>query len=153
MNQGKLEVVKQEMARVNVNILGISELQWTGMGEFNSDDHYIYYCGQESLRRNGLAIMVNKRIQNAVVGCNLKNDSMISVCFQGKPFSVTVIQVYAPTSNTEEAEVERFYEDLQDFLELTPQKRSLIKDVIKTHPVFLAVLSTSLCVFFSVQVY
>ena len=138
---------------MNTDILGISELRWTGMGEFNSDDHYIYYCGQESLRRNGLAIMVNKRIQNAVVGCNLKNDSMISVCFQGKPFSVTVIQVYAPTSNTEEAEVERFYEDLQDFLELTPQKRSLIKDVIKTHPVFLAVLSTSLCVFFSVQVY
>ena len=84
---------------MNVNILGISELKWTGMGEFNSDGHYIYYCGQESLRRNGLAIMVNKRIQNAVVGCNLKNDSMISVCFQGKPFSVTVIQVYAPTTN------------------------------------------------------
>ena len=146
-------MVKQEMAIVNFNVLGISELKWTGMGEFNSDDHYIYYCVQESLRRNGLAIMVNKRIQNAVVGCNLKNDRMISVCFQGKPFSVTVIQVYAPTSNTEEAEVEQFYEDLQDFLELTPPKRSLIKDVIKTHPVFLAVLSTSLCVFFSVQVY
>ena len=123
MNQGKLEVVKQEMARVNVNILGISKLKWTGMGEFNSDDHYIYCCGQESLRRNGVAIMVNKRVQNAVLGCNLKNDRMISVHFQGKPFSITVIQVDAPTSNSEEAEVERFYEDLQDVLELTPQKR------------------------------
>ena len=122
MNQGKLEVVKQEMARVNINILGISELKWTGMGEFNSDDHYIYYCGQESLRRNGGALIVNKRVQNAVLGCNLKNDRMISVCFQGKPFSITVIQVYAPTSNAEEAEVEQFYEDLQDLLELTPKK-------------------------------
>ena len=122
MNQGKLEVVKQEMARVNVDILGISELKWTGMGEFNSDDHYIYYCGQESLRRNGVAIMVNKRVQNAVLGCNLKNDGMISVRLQGKPFNITVIQVYAPTSNAEEAEVEWFYEDLQDLLELTPQK-------------------------------
>ena len=122
MNQGKLEVVKQEMARVNIDILGISELKWTGMGEFNSDDHYIYYCRQESLRRNGVAIMVNKRVQNAVLGCNLKNDRMISVRLQGKPFSITVIQVYAPTSNTEEAEVERFYEDLQDLLELTPKK-------------------------------
>ena len=92
------------------------------MGEFNSDDHYIYYCGQESLRRNGIAIMVNKRVRNAVLGCNLKNDRMISVCFQGKPFSITVIQVYAPTSNAEEAEVEQFYEDLQDLLELTPKK-------------------------------
>ena len=108
MNQGKLEVVKQEMARVNVDILGISELKWTGMGEFNSDDHYIYYCGQESLRRNGVAIMVNKRVRNAVLGCNLKKDRVISVCLQGKPFNITVIQVYAPTSNTEEAEVERF---------------------------------------------
>ena len=98
MNQGKLEVVKQEMARVNVDILGISELKWTGMGEFNSDDHYIYYCGQESLRRNGVAIMVNKRVQNAVLGCNLKNDRVISIRFQGKPFSITVIQVYAPTN-------------------------------------------------------
>ena len=106
MDQGKLEVVKQEMARVNIDILGISELKWTGMGEFNSDDHYIYYCGQESLQRNGVAIIVNKRIQNAVLGCNLKNDRMISVHFQGKPFSITVTQVYAPTSNTEEAEVE-----------------------------------------------
>ena len=92
MNQGKLEVVKQEMARVNVNILGIRELKWTGMGEFNSDDHYIYYCGQESLRRNGVAIMVNKRVQNAVLGCNLKNNRMISVCFQVKPLNITVIQ-------------------------------------------------------------
>ena len=120
MNQGKLEVVKQEMARVNVNILGISEireLKWTGMDEFNSDDHYIYYCGQESLRRNGVAIMVNKRVQNAVFGCNRKNDRMISVRFRGKPFNITVIQVYAPTCNAEEAEVERFYEDLQDLLE------------------------------------
>ena len=121
MNQGKLEVVKQEMARENVNILGISDLKWTGMGEFNSDDHYIYYCGQESLRRNGVAIMVNKRVRNTVLGCNLK-DRMISVRFQGKPFNIKVIQVYAPTSNTEEAEVERFYEDLQDLLELTPKK-------------------------------
>ena len=108
MNQGNLEVVKQEMARVNVNILGISKLRWTGMGEFNSDDHYIYYCGQESLRRNGVAIIVNKRVRNAVLGCNLKNDIMISVHFQGKPFKIMVIQVYAPTSNTEEAEVEWF---------------------------------------------
>ena len=91
MNQGKLEVVKQEMARVNVNILGISELKWTGMGDFNSDDHYIYYYGQESLRSNGVAIMVNKRVRNAVLECNLKNNKMISVCFQGKPFSITVI--------------------------------------------------------------
>ena len=95
------------------------------MGEFNSDDHYIYYCGQEFLRRNGVAIIVNKRAQNAVVGCNLKNDRMISVHFQGKPFNITVNQVYAPTSNAEEAEVERFYEDLQDLLELTPKKDDL----------------------------
>ena len=107
MNQGKLKVVKQEMARVNVDILGINELKWTGMGEFHSDDHYIYYCGQESLRRNGVGIMVNKRAQNAVLGCNLKNNRMISIHFQGKPFSITVIQVYAPTSNAQEAEVER----------------------------------------------
>ena len=103
MNQGQLEVVKQEMARVNIDTLGISELKWTGTGEFNSDDHYIYYCGQESLRRNGVAIMVNKRVWNAVLGYNLKNDRMISVRFQGKPFSITVIQVYASTSNAEEA--------------------------------------------------
>ena len=125
MNQGKLEVVKQEMARVNVDILGISELKWTGIGEFNSDDHYIYYCGQESFRRNGVDIMVNKRFRNAVLGCNLKNDKMISVRFQGKPFNIMVIQVYAPTSNAEEAEVERFYEDLQDLLELPPPKNVL----------------------------
>ena len=122
MNQGKLEVVKQEMTRVNINILGISELKWTGMGEFNSDDHYIYHCGQESVRRNGVAIIVNKRVQNVVLGCNLKNDRMISVCFQGKPFNITVIQVYALTRNAEEAEVEWLYEDLQDLLELTPKK-------------------------------
>ena len=122
MYQGKLEVVKQEMARVNVDILGISKLKWTGLGEFNSDDHYIYYCGQESLRRNGVAITANKRVQNAVLGCNLKNDRMISVHLQGKPFNITVIQVCAPTSNAEETEVEQFYEDLQDLLELTPPK-------------------------------
>ena len=122
MNQGKLKVVKQEMARVNIDILGVSELKWTGMGKFNSDDHYIYYCGQESFRRNGIAIMVNKRVQNAVLGCSLKNDRMISVHFQGKPFNIMMIQAYAPTSNAEEAEVERFYEDLQDLVELTPKK-------------------------------
>ena len=111
------------MARVNIDILGISELKWTGMGEFNSDDHYyICYYGQESLRRNGVAIIVNKRVQNAVLGCNHKNDRMISVCFQGKQFNITVIQVYSPASNAEDAEVEWFYEDLQDLLELTPQK-------------------------------
>ena len=110
------------MSRVNIDILGISKLKWTEMGEFNSDDHYIYYCGQESLRRNGVTIMVDKRVQNAVLGCNVKTDRMISVHFQGKPFSITVIQVYAPTSNAEEAEVEWFYEDLQDVLELTPKK-------------------------------
>ena len=122
MNQGKLEAVKQEMTRENVDILGVSELKWTGMGEFNSDDHYIYYCGQESLRRNGLAIIVNKKVQNAVPGCSLKRDRMISVCFKGKPFNITVIQVYAPTNNAEEAEVQCFYEDLQYLLELTPKK-------------------------------
>ena len=125
MNKGKLKVVKQEMTRVNVDILGISQLKWTGMDEFNSDDHYIYYCGQESLRRNGVAIILNKRVQNAVFGCNLKNDRMISVHFQGKSFKITVIQVYAPTSNAEEAEVEQFYDDLQDHLELTPKKMSV----------------------------
>ena len=122
MNQGKLEVDKQEMARVNVDILGISELKWTGMGEFNLDDYYIYCCRQDSFSRNGVTIMVNKRVQNAVLGCNLKNDRTISVCFQEKPFNITVIQVYAPTSNAEEAEVERFYEVLQDLLE--PKKMS-----------------------------
>ena len=100
MNQGKLKVVKQEVTRVNIDILGISELKWTGMGEFSSDDHYIYYCGQESLRKNGVALIVNKRVQNVVPGCNLKNDRIISVCFQGKPFSIIVIQVYVPTSNS-----------------------------------------------------
>ena len=112
MNQGKLEVVKQEMLRVTVDTLGISELKWTGMGEFNSDDHYMYYCGQESFRRNGVAIIVNKTVWNAVLGCNLKNDRMISVRFQDKPFYIIVIQVYAPTTNAEEAEVDCFYEDL-----------------------------------------
>ena len=122
MNQGKLERLKQEMARVNVDILGISKLKWTGMGEFNSDDHYMYYCGKESLRRNGVAIMVNKRVRNAVLGCSLKNDRMISVRLQRKSFNITVIQVYAPTSNGEEAEVEWFYEDFQDLLQLTLKK-------------------------------
>ena len=125
MNQGKLEVVKQDMGRVNIDILGISELKWTGMGEFNSDDHYIYYCGEESLRRNGVALTVNKRVWNAVLGGNLKKDRMISIHFQGKPFNIMVIQVYAPTSNAEKAEVERFCEDLQDLLELTPKKDAL----------------------------
>ena len=115
MYQGKLE---QEMARVNIDILGFSKLKWAGMGESNSD--YIYYCRQESLRRNGVAIMVNKRVWNAVLGCNLKNDRMIFVLLQGKPFSITVIQVYAPTTNAKEAE--QFYEDLQDLLELTPKR-------------------------------
>ena len=107
---------------MNVDILGISELKWTGMGEFNSGDHYIYYYGQESLRRNGVAIMVNKRVRNAVLGYNLKNDRMISVHFQGKPFNITVIQVYAPTSNAEEVEVEQFYKDQENLLELTSKK-------------------------------
>ena len=120
LNQGKLEVLKQEMARVNIDILGISELRWTGMGEFNSDDHYIYYCGQESIRRNGVAIIVNKRVWNAVLGCNLKNNTMTSVYFQGKSFNIMIVQVYALTSNTEEAE--QFCEDLEDLLELTPPK-------------------------------
>ena len=121
MNQEKLEVVRQDMARVNIDILGISKLKWTGMGGSNSDDHFIYHCGQEFLR-SGVAIIVNKRVQNAVLGCNLKNDRMISVHFQGKPFNITVIQAYAPTSNAEETEVEWFCEDLQDLLELTPKK-------------------------------
>ena len=122
MNQGKLEVVKQEMTRVNIDVPGINELRWTGMGEFNSCDHYIYYCGQESLRRNGVAIIVNKWVGNAVIGCSLKNDRMISLRFQGKPFNIMVIQVYALTSNAKEAEAEQFYEDLQDLLEPTPKK-------------------------------
>ena len=111
MNEGKLEVVKREMARGNIDILGISELKWTGVGEFNSGDHSIYYCGQEFLRRNGIALMVNKRVQNAELGCN---DRMISVCFQGKSFNIRVIQVYAPNLNVKEAEAEWFYEDLQE---------------------------------------
>ena len=102
MNQGKLEVVKQEMARVNVDILGFGKLKWSGMGEFNSDNCYIYYCGQESLRRNGVAVIVNERVQNVVLGCNLKNDRRISVHFQGKTFTITVIQVYAPIIKAEE---------------------------------------------------
>ena len=122
MNHYKLEVVKQEMARLNINILGISEVKWTGMGKFNSDDHYIYYCGQESLRRNGMALIVNKRVRNTVLGCNLKNDRMISVHFQGKLFNITVIQVYALTSNAKEAEVEWSYEDLQDLLNQTAKE-------------------------------
>ena len=121
MNQGKLEVVKQEMASMNINILGISEIKWRGIGEFNSDDHYIYYCGQKSLRRNGVAFIINKRVQKAVLGCNLKNFRMISVWFQGKPFNVMVIQDHALSSKAEEAAVEQFCEDLQDLLELTPQ--------------------------------
>ena len=121
MNQGKSEVVKQEMARVNIGILGISELKWIRLGELNSDEHYIYYCGQESLRRNEIALIVNRKVQNAVLGCNLKNYRMISVCFQGKPFNTTVIEVYASTSNAKEAEVEQFYKDLQDLLELIPK--------------------------------
>ena len=121
MNQGKLEVVKQEIIRVNIDNLGISELKWTRMGEFKLDDHCIYYCGQESLRRNGVAIIVNKRVQNAV----LKNNRMISVHFQGKLFNIMVIQVYALTSNAEEAEFERFYEELQDLLELRPKMQYL----------------------------
>ena len=120
-NQGKLEVVKQKMTRVNINILGLIELKWAGMGEFNSHDHYIYYCGQEFLRRNEVVIKVNKRAQNTVLGCNVKNDRIISVHFQGEPFIITVIQVYALTRNAEEADIEWFYEDLQDFLELKPK--------------------------------
>ena len=125
MNQGKLETVKQEMARVNIDILRISKLKWTRMGEFNSDDLFIYHYEQESLRRNGVTIIVNKRVQNAVLGCSLKNDRTISVHFQGKPFNITVIQVYAPNCNGKEAEVEWFYEGLQDLLELTPIKMSI----------------------------
>ena len=115
-------MAKQAMARVNISMLRKGEQKWTGMGEFNSDDHYIYCCGQESLRRNGVAITVNKRVQNAILGCNLRNDRMISIHFQGKPFNITVIQVYAPTSNAEDTEAEWFYEDLQDLLELATQK-------------------------------
>ena len=112
------------MERANIDILGISELKWTGMDEFNSDDHYIYYRGQESLRRNGVAFIVNQRVWNAVLGCSLKNNRMISVYFQGKPFSIIVIQVYAPTTNAKEAELEQFYENLQDLLELKQKRMS-----------------------------
>ena len=122
MNQGKLDVVKQEITRLNIDIIGISELKWTGMSEFNSDDHYIYLHGHKFLRRNGVALTVNLRVWNAVLGCSLKNDRMISVHFQGKPFNITVIQVYAPTNNAKEAEVDQFYEDLQELLDLTPKK-------------------------------
>ena len=115
-------MVKQEMTRVNIDILGISELKWMEMGKFNSDVHYIYHCGQEFLRRNEAVFIVNKRVQNAVFGCNLKNDRMISVHFQGKPFNIIVIQVYAPTTDAKEAEVDQFYEDPQDLLKLAPKK-------------------------------
>ena len=118
-----MEEVEQEIARASINIIGISELKWMGMGEFNSDDHYIYYCGQESLRSNGAALIANKTVRNAVLGYNLKNNRMISVLFQGKPFIITVIQVCASATNAKEADVELFYEDLQDLLELTPKKR------------------------------
>ena len=122
INQGKLEVVKREMERVNIDILGISEINWTGMGKFNSDDHFICYYGQESLTKNGVVLIVNQRVRNAVLGCSLKNDRMISVHFQSRPFSITVIQVCAPTTNAKEDEVERFYKDLQGLPELTPKK-------------------------------
>ena len=121
MNQGKLEVIKQKMTRVNIGILGISELRWTGMGELNSDDHYLLLWAGIP-QKNGVAIIVNKRAPNAVLRFNFKNDGMISVWFQGKPFNITVIQVYALTSNAQEAEVEQFYEDLEDVLELTPKR-------------------------------
>ena len=124
MNQGKLDGVTEEMARVNIDILGITILKWTGTGKFNSDDHYIYYCGQESLRRNGVALIVNKKVQNAILGYSLKNDRMVSAHFQSNSFNITVIQVYAPTTNAEEVEVEWFYEDSQDLLELAPKKMS-----------------------------
>ena len=125
VSKGKLEVLKQEMVRVNTDILGISELKWTGVDKFNSDDHYTYYCGQESLRRNGVGLIINKRSWNEVFGCNLKNDRMISIHFQDKWFSITVIQVYTTTSNAEEAEVEQFYDVLQNLLELI-----LIQDIL-----------------------
>ena len=122
MNQGKLGVVKQEMSRVNVDILGISELKGTGMGEFNPGDRYIYYCVQESHRRNRVALIINRRVWNTVLGCSLKNGRMISIRFQGKSFNITVIQACAPTTDAKEAEVDKFYEDLEDLLELTPKK-------------------------------
>ena len=118
-----MDIVKQEMARVNIDILGISELKWMGMGKFNSNDHHIYYCGQEFLRRNGVTLIVKKRVQNAVLGCNLRSNRMIFILFQGKPFKITVIQVDAPASNAKEAKVEWFYKDLQDLLELPSKKK------------------------------
>ena len=130
MNQGKSDVVKQKMARVNIDILGISELKWTGMGEFNSDDLYIYYSGQESFRRNGAGLVVNKKVQNAALGCILINGRMISVRFQRKPFNITVILVYAPNTTTKDAEVDQFYEDLQDLLYLTLKKERQGKDFL-----------------------
>ena len=126
MNQGKLDMVKQEITRVNINILGISELKWMEMDWFNSDDHYIYYCGQESLRRNGVALVLNKRIQNSVLGCSLKNDRMISICFQSKPFIIIVIQFYVPTTDAKEAGVHWLYDHLAHLLELTPKKGSFL---------------------------
>ncbi|XP_053229029.1 craniofacial development protein 2-like [Podarcis raffonei] len=126
MNLGKLEVVKNEMARTNIDILGISELKWTGMGEFSSDDHHIYYCGQETRKRIGVALIVNKRVAKAVLGCNLKNDRMIWIRIQGRPFNITVIQVYAPTTGAEETEIDQFYEDLQHLIEVTPKKDVLL---------------------------
>ena len=129
MNQGKLNVVRQEMVRVNINILGISELKRTGMGEFNSDDHYIYYCERESLRRNGVALIVNRRVQNAVFECSLKNDRMISVCFQGKPFNITISQVYAPNTDAKEAEIDQSFKDLQD-LELSHTNKKNVLFII-----------------------
>ena len=126
MNLGKLDVVRQEMARINIDILGNSELKWMGMGKFNSNNYHIYYCGQESRRRNGVALIVNERVGKAVLGYNLKNDSMISIRIQGKTFNITVIQVYRPTTNAEEAEIDQIYEDLQHLLELTPKKDVLL---------------------------
>ncbi|KAF7239026.1 Craniofacial development protein 2 [Varanus komodoensis] len=120
-NQGKLDVVKQEVTRLNIDILEINELKWTGMGEFNSDDHQVYYCRQESLRRNGVAFIVNKRVRKAVLGYNLQNDRMILVLIQGKPFNILVVQVYAQATGAEKAEVNRYYEGLQHLLELTPK--------------------------------
>ena len=134
LNQGKLEVAKQETARVNIDILEISELKWTGMGELNSDDHYIYYCGQESLKRNGVAIRVNKRIQNAVFVCNLINDGRISVHFQGKPFDITVIQVYAPTTNAKEAEAELFYEVVKNLPSMQEIKEVWVQSLGQEDP-------------------
>ena len=130
LNQGKLDVVKQKMARVNIDILGISELKLTGPGEFNSDDHYIYYCGQESLRRNGGGLVANKRVQNAALGCSLINGRMIYLCFQGQSFNITLILVYAPNTTAKDAEVDQFYEDLQDLLYLTLKKKRQGKDFL-----------------------